>query len=162
MMEEWKMQLYTEQDFAATKRTLLMRAVVFSAIVVIAAAAMGLFVSIFRSRLANILAAVVGSCLAYAYLSVKVMPWFRYWIYQNDMRQGLSRETDAWYVTCSDSTRISDGVAFHEFIVRVGDGEEDERLFFWDDDKKLPELKEGQKLHIRSFGNYITELQIMD
>ena len=35
---------------------------------------------------------------------------------------------------------------------------EEQLLFYLDDDKKLPDLKEGQKLHIRSFGNYITEL----
>ena len=156
------MQLYTEKDFAATKRTLQMKIAVFSMIVLVTAVAMGLFVSVLRNRIAVIAAGIAGACLCYAYLSLKLMPWFRYWVYQNDMRHGMSRETDAWFVTCSDSTRISDGVPFHEFIVRVGDEEEDERLFFWDDDKKLPELKEGQKLHICSFGNYITELHIED
>ena len=154
------MQLYTEQDFAATKRTFIGRIVIFAGMILVTAVMLGLFVSVFRNRIAVIATAVVGACLCYAYLAMKLMPWFRYWVYQNDMRQGMSRETDAWFVSCSDSTRVADGVAFHEFIVRIGDGEEDERLFFWDDDKKLPEIQEGQKVHIRSFGNYITELHI--
>jgi len=74
------------------------------------------------------------------------------------MKQGLSRETEAWFLSCSKDTRSSDGVEFREFIVRVDDDEDNERLFFWDNDKVLPEMKEGQKLFIRSFGNYITEL----
>ncbi|MBQ2957558.1 MAG: hypothetical protein IJE08_14005 [Clostridia bacterium] len=152
------MQLYTEQDFAATKKKLTVRAIILAALIICTAVLDGLFVSVLRNRIAVIVTSVVGACLSYAYLAIKVMPWFHYWAYQNDMRHGMSRETDAWFVSCTDSTRLSDGVAFHEFIVRVGDGEDDERLFFWDDDKELPDLVEGQKLHIRSFGNYITEL----
>ena len=156
------MVLYTEQDFAATKRKFLMRVLTLFVILGATIAAEALFMSVLRNRYAVWITAAVGCCLSYAFLTIKVMPWYHYLAYQNDMRHGMSRETDAWYVSCTDSTRISDGVAFHEFIARVGDGEEDERLFFWDDDKKLPELKEGQKLHIRSYGNYITELHIVE
>jgi len=152
------MQLYTEQDYAKTKKALSIRALVLAVLMAITGAAVALFCTALRQQHAVVAAAVIGSCLCYMYLTTKLMPWYRYWQYQNDMRHGLSRETDAWFVSCSDSTRISDGVAFHEMIVRVGDGEDDERLFFWDDDKELPKLAVGQKLHIRSFGNYITEL----
>ena len=152
------MVLYTEQDYVATKRQFWTRVLVLTAIIAAVIAAEALFTTVLRNRYAMWVVAAAGCCLIYAYLSIKLMPWYHYMMYQSDMRHGVSRETDAWYVSCTDGTRLSDGVAFHEFIVRVGDGEEDERLFFWDDDKKLPDLKEGQKLHIRSFGNYITEL----
>lgn len=152
------MQLYTEQDFAKTKKELKKRALWLGVLIAATVAAVALFVTALRNQYAVVAAAAVGSCLSYMYLATKLMPWFRYWQYQNDMRHGLSRETDAWFVSCSDSTRVSDGVEFHEFIVRVGESEDDERLFFWDDDKELPPLTVGQRLHIRSFGNYITEL----
>ena len=154
------MVLYTEQDFAATKKEFTRRVLILAAIIAAMIVASVLFLTVLRNRYAMWATAGVGCCLTYAYLAIKVMPWYRYWAYQNDMRHGMSRETDAWYVSCSDSTRESDGVQFHELIVRVGDGEEDERLFFWDDDKELPDIREGQKVHIRSFGNYITELHI--
>lgn len=154
------MVLYTEQDFAATKREFIMRILILAAILIAMIILEALFMSALRNRYAVWVTAGIGCCLSYAYLVLKVMPWYRYWAYQNDMRHGMSRETDAWYVSCSDGVRESDGVRFHELIVRVGDKEEDERLFFWDDDKKLPEIQEGQKVHIRSFGNYITELHI--
>lgn len=154
------MVLYTEQDFAATKREFIKRILILAAILIAMIILEALFMSALRNRYAVWATAAIGCCLSYAYLVLKVMPWYRYWAYQNDMRHGMSRETDAWYVSCSDGVRESDGVRFHELIVRVGDKEEDERLFFWDDDKKLPEIQEGQKVHIRSFGNYITELHI--
>jgi len=156
------MVLYTEQDFAATKRELSKRVLILAAMIAAVIALEVLFMTALRSRYAVWVTAGIGCCLCYAFLTIKLLPWYHYWAFQNDMRHGLSRETDAWYVSCSDSTRESDGVQFHELIVRVGDGEEDERLFFWDDDKQLPEIKEGQRVHIRSFGNYITELHIME
>lgn len=152
------MQLYTEQDFNQTKKILKQRCIALGGMFVATGAIMGVLVSVLRNRPAVIIATMICFCLCYAFLSIKLMPWFRYWRYQVDMREGLSRETDAWFVSCSDQTRLSDGVAFHEFIVRVDDSEDGERLFFWDGDKELPALTEGQQLHIKSFGNYITEL----
>ena len=152
------MQLYTKQDYEATKKALGKRGWILAAILLGTCALVALFLTIWRNRIAADATAVVGMCAAYFYLTVKLMPWYRYWSYQNDMRQGLSRETEAWFISCSKSTREADGVEFREFIVHVEDEEDNERLFFWDNDKVLPEIKEGQKLHIRSFGNYITEL----
>ena len=152
------MQLYTEQDFEQTRKILRQRWFAAGGMVVATGAIMGVFVSVLRNRPAVIIAAMICFCLCYAFMSIKLMPWFRYWRYQVDMREGLSRETDAWFVSCSDQTRVSDGVEFREFIVRVDDSEDGERLFFWDNDKALPALAEGQQLHIKSFGNYIKEL----
>ncbi len=156
------MQLYTEQDFAATRRTLKNRFLTLAALLIVTLGVYTVFVTAVRHHTAAMAVMMVGMCVSYAFVTIKLIPWFRYWRYQVDMREGMSRETDAMFVSCSDSLRVSDGVAFHEFVVRVGDKEEDERLFFWDDDKQMPPLKEGQALHIRSFGNYITELTSAD
>lgn len=152
------MQLYTEQDFINTRKAYRLRIVGLLAILAVTFALMGIFVSVVRNQIAVIAVTLVGFLLAYSFLTIKLMPWFRYWRYMLDLRSGRSRETDAWFVSCSDGKKLSDGVEFHEFIVRVGDGEEDERLFYWDGDKERPQLTEGQKVHIRSFGNYILEL----
>jgi len=152
------MQLYTEQDFQETSRALRKRALILTAILLGTIGLAVMFLTVWRNRIATDVTAAVGMCVAYFYLAVKLMPWYRYWSYQQDMKQGLSRETEAWFLSCSKDTRSSDGVEFREFIVRVDDDEDNERLFFWDNDKVLPEMKEGQKLFIRSFGNYITEL----
>lgn len=155
------MQLYTQQDFENTQQTFKKRAMILAAIVVGTIVLDVLFSTLLRNHVMTIATAVIGACAAYMYASVKMMPWFRYWQYLKDMRTGLSRETEGWFVSCSNTTRVSDGVEFHELIMRIGDGEEDERLFFWDDDKQLPEIEAGQKIRIRSFGNYITELHFI-
>lgn len=155
------MQLYTEQDYAVAKRKTGVRVAVFVIMILVIMGLMALFVTALRNRLAVSAVSIVGACLCYAYLINELMPWVRYWEYMKDIRTGKSHETEAWFVSCTDSTRKVDGVAFHEMIVRLGDGgEEDERMFFWDDDKTLPPVQEGQKLKIISFGSYITELYI--
>lgn len=154
------MQLYTEQDIRNAKRALSIRLMILGIILAVTIALMVVFMTVARNQIATIILATVGMCIAYAFLTIKLMPWFRYTRYLKDMRTGRSNVTEAWFVSCSDSTKISDGVAFHEFVVRVGEGEDDERLFFWDDDKQLPALSEGQKIRIRAFGNYIMELDV--
>ncbi len=156
------MQLYTEQDFEVTRQTLKKRVVILAVIIVVTIVMDILFVTALRHHIAALATALIGSWAAYMYASTQMMPWFKYWRYQEDMKTGLSREMQAQFVSCSSTTRISDGVEFHEFIVRVGDGEDDERLFFWDDDKQLPEIAEGQMMNIRSFGNYITALEFAE
>ena len=156
------MVLYTEQDFAAAKREYAKRILGLFLIIAAIVGLEALFLTALRNRYVAWVIGAVGCSLTYAYLTLKLMPWYYYWAYQNDMRHGLSREMDAWYISCSDGTRLSDGVAFHEMMVRIGDGEEDERMFLWDADKKKPEIKEGQKVHIRSYGNYVTELHIVE
>lgn len=152
------MQLYTEQDFMKTKKAFRLRVIILGVILAVTFTLMGIFVTVARNQIAVIATTAVGFLLAYGYLMIKLTPWFRYYRYQMDIRSGRSRETDAWFVSCSDGRKLSDGVEFHEMIVRVGDGEDDERLFYWDADKARPQLTEGQKVHIRSYGNYVLEL----
>lgn len=155
------MLLYTEQDYAAAKRKTGRRLAGFIMLLLAAVGLTALFVTVWRNRWAADAVAIVGACLCYAFLTIKLLPWIRYWQYLKDIQAGKTHTTEAWFVSCSDGTRRVDGVAFHEMIVRLGDGgEEDERMFFWDGDKELPPLQEGQKITLISFGNYITELLI--
>ena len=156
------MILYTEQDFENTRQTLKKRALILTAIIAVTVLLAAFFMTVVRNHIAVLVIPPLGGCAAYLYTAIKLMPWFKYWVYQNDMRTGLSRETDGWFVSCSSTARISDGVEFREFILRIGDKEEDERLFFWDCDKQFPEITAGQKIHLRSFGNYITELHFAE
>ena len=36
---------------------------------------------------------------------------------------------------------------------------EDARLFYWDDDKPMPELEKGEKIRITSYGNFVTGVE---
>ena len=75
------------------------------------------------------------------------------------MRNGQRRHTECSFLHFAPETRMHDGVEVHEMIVTVGTGEEDERLYYWDADKPEPALREGEKIQVESFGNFITALE---
>ena len=108
--------------------------------------------------LATYVPAAIG-CLFYAVLELKALPYARYARYLRDIKEGLSHEMDAEFVSFSDEPRTIDGVSFYDLIVRVGPDEEDERLFHFDAAQPLPDIKPGQQLSITSFGNFVTGLE---
>lgn len=101
----------------------------------------------------------VFACLFYAALELFAMPYVRYARFLRDVNSGLSRQTDAEYMSTSAEPRMNNGVLFYDFCVRVGPEEGDERLFYFDADKRLPDCLPGQWLRITSFGNYITSIE---
>ena len=113
----------------------------------------------FRLRFVAIGVTVLGAAILFFYSSVKLMPWYRYRRYLKDMGEGLRRVTQAQMVSVSDSSRAQDGVMCRDFLVRVDESEEGERLFFWDEDKPLPTIGQGQTLTITSYGNFVLKLE---
>ena len=161
-------ELYKEEDYQAAKRSMLLRFGVLAFILAVTIAVLTLFVTAWRNEPLAMLVCAIGASVMFFFMSLKVMPWFRYWRYQADIRRGRTHEMDCRFVSLSDGERISDGVAFREMIVMLDKEEEtnergekidDSRLLFWDADKKAPELKENELLHIRAFGNYIVSLE---
>ncbi len=154
------MELYKDEDFQATKRQTGFHFAVMAVILAATVALLAMFVTAWRSEIMAMAVCVVGACALFFYLSMKVLPWVHYWRFQADMRKGRAHEMDCRFVSLSDSERISDGVAFHDFIVTLedADSEDAQRLLLWDADKKAPELRPDQRLHVRAFGNYIIAL----
>ena len=95
------------------------------------------------------------ACVFYLLFDMKAMPNIKYCRYLNDIKQGLSRQTDAEFISIADVPRQSNGVMFYDFTVNAQDGE---KLFYYDADKERPSLVPGEAIHITSFGNYITAL----
>ena len=161
------MELYRDEDYQAAKRGMLVRFAILGLILAATVALLVLFVTVWRNELLAMAACMLGAALMFFFLNMKLLPWFHYWHYQADIRHGRTHDMDCRFVSLSDSERISDGVAFREFVVRLDKEEEknekgekidDQRLLLWDADRKAPELEEGQLLHVRAFGNYIVAL----
>ena len=152
------MELYRQSDYERTKKTLALHVAVAAVILLAFVALLAMFVSVCRNLSLAMLSCALGGALLTFYAVIKVMPWFSYWRYQVDIRRGRAHELDCRFVSASDGERVSDGVAFHEFIVALDEESQDERLLFWDADKAMPPLNPGQTLHIRLFGNYIIAL----
>ena len=155
------MELYKDEDYRATKRSALIRLGLVALILAATIALLVLFLTIWRNEILSMVVCAVGASLIFFCLSLKVMPWIRYWRYQADIRKGREHELDCRFVSLSDGTRMSDGVAFHDLIVTLDDaeGKDNQRLLLWDADKPAPDLKQDQRLHIRSFGNYVIALE---
>lgn len=151
--------LYGESDKVRTA-TALRKSLIALLCVLVPTIGVLIATLILRNKYVGIGVTIVGAWVCYYIIMQKMMPWFRYKRFLKDMDEGLSRATDGWFVSLSESPRLSDGVAVHDFVLRVGDEEEDERLFLWDDDKELPTLNAGDPVHIVSFSNFVKELNV--
>lgn len=157
------MMLYEEKDYAATRHVIKVRVVATALLAAVFVALLVLFLTIWRNVTLAMLASGVGGAVVLFYFVTQLLPWIRYGQYQSDIRHGRAHEMDCHFVSFSQSERISDGVAFHEMIIRLDGtkGADNERLLLWDADKELPPLHEEQPLHIRAFGNYIIGLDVL-
>ncbi len=150
--------MYTDQDLARAEGAKKKRLALAFSVLAIAVVVLVVGLVIRMEPLATFGTALFA-CLFYAALELYAMPHVRYARYLRDIKEGLSRETDAEYVSISSAPRTSSGVLFYDFVVRVGPEPEDERLFYYDADKPLPNFAPGAHVHITSFGNYITEIK---
>ena len=162
------MELYTDDDMNKTAAELRKRIVLACLLLAVIIVGVVLFCGPLRNQTALLATMAVGNVILFYLIVVKVIPWLRYYLYQRDIKRGRSHEMDCRFVSISDQERISDGVAFRDFVVTlapVDPDDEDERLaqqrlLLWDADKPEPKIEPGEWLHIRSFGNYITRCDV--
>ena len=112
-----------------------------------------------RNQFLSITTAVVGFVVSYFLWSFKVSPWVKYDRHLKEVKNGQKRATECEIKYFTPETRMMDGVEVNELIVTVGKEEEDERLYYWDADKPIPEVKEGDKVVVTSYGNFVVELK---
>ena len=153
--------MYTESDYrsaaAAVRRELLIVLGLLAVTVALLCTGLGI-----RSRLLAILGTIVGLWAVYSCYVIRFLPWFRYNRFLESLRTGRRRETECYFVSLADSVRTVDGVAIHDVSASLDPEGEDQRLFYWDDDKRpLPDVAPGQKLKIESFGNFITAWEVL-
>lgn len=113
------MILYSDKDYADTKRAITVRSVVAALILAAVAVLLTLFVTVWRNVTLAMLASGLGGALFYFYFATQLMPWVRYGLYQKDIRRGRAHDMDCRFVSISGGERMSDGVAFHEMVIRL-------------------------------------------
>ena len=140
--------MYGESDYKQASRQATLRVV---GALLLAAAFLAVMLVFNRMRLQ-------APTLATAAVGFVVVFFLLYNRFLREMRNGQRRHTECSFLHFAPETRMHDGVEVHEMIVTVGTGEEDERLYYWDVDKPEPALREGEKIQVESFGNFITAL----
>ncbi len=152
--------MYTENDFRCAEKQSKLRLALLILLACVFFAGM-ILMNRLRIQAASMAVAGGGFVLVYFLWSFKVSPWISYNRYLREMKNGRKRDTECDFVSFETETRMRDGVEVHELIVKVGEEEEDERLFYWDADKKNPEFHEGDRLLITSYGNYVVDLKVL-
>ena len=167
------MELYKEQDYADAKRRMLMRIAGAVLILAVTVALLILFVGPWRNAVMPMVVCAVGACALFYYMSVKAMPWIRYYFFLTDIKKGRAHEVDCAFKELSDGEKVSDGVTFHPFIVELTETAEDsaaakdakntdsERMLLFDADKTAPPMKPGDHIRVRAFGNYIIAIEAL-
>ena len=150
--------MYSESDFAMAKSTMIKQLVIAGCCLAVFLVAMivGL---VLRVKILAIAAPLAGSWIFYTLWVVKCMPWIRYNVFLRNMKEGRRRVTECYYMDVANRVRIVDGVQIHDMNASLDAQGEDARLFYWDDDKPMPEFAKGQKIRITSFGNFITDIE---
>ncbi|MBR4235148.1 MAG: hypothetical protein IKR85_03705 [Clostridia bacterium] len=149
--------MYTEQDFIDAARQTKLRVALGIALICIFVILTVTF-RIMDIEALVLISAGLGFALVCFVWSMKISPWVKYNRFLKEMRNGRSRTCECSFISFANETRFYDGVEIYDMNVTVGDREEDERLYLFDADKPLPALKAGEKLTVKSFGNFVKEI----
>lgn len=150
--------MYTEKDFETVARQARLRLI---GLIALGAAFLAIILVVNHQRLEYLTMALggVGFIAVYFVASFKVAPWIRYNRFLREMKAGRKRTLACTFHGFSPELRTHDGVEVYDMNVSVGEGEEDQRLYYWDADKAQPTLEEGQQVIVESFGNFVVSVE---
>ncbi|MBQ1256498.1 MAG: hypothetical protein IIX93_04400 [Clostridia bacterium] len=150
--------MYTEADFISASKNSRIRLILFLILALAFVAVMLVFNSM-RNQFLTCLTAAIGFAVMFFLWTFKVSPLVKYNRHLKEIKTGQKRTTECEFVYFTPETRFQDGVEVHDFVATVGPEEDDERLFYWDNDKKAPELKAGDKITVTSYGRFVIGLE---
>jgi len=150
--------MYTEQDYTAAGRMKKKEIYIAVGILLAALAAMCVGVAV-RLRPLALVSPVVGGWIFFTLWTVKCLPWIRYDRFLNEMKEGRKRDTECFFWDVAGRVRIVDGVQIHDVNASLDEQGEDLRLFYWDNEKPMPQIEKGRRVRITSYGNFITGIE---
>ena len=150
--------MYTEQDYTAAGKMKKKEIYIAVGILLAALAAMCVGVAV-RLRPLALVSPVVGGWIFFTLWTVKCLPWIRYDRFLNEMKEGRKRDTECFFWDVAGRVRIVDGVQIHDVNASLDEQGEDLRLFYWDNEKPMPQIEKGRRVRITSYGNFITGIE---
>lgn len=156
--------MYDQTDLDDVQRRLKkQRLIALIPSVLLLAAGIAIFVvgRMHRSDKAWMLTALLtilgGGCYLFIYgLFIKPAKAYRALI--QDMLHGRLRQTEGIFKSFAQETCDREGLPFHALMLNVGDRDdgEDDRLFYWDAQKPLPQMELGNRVRIFSNDNRVS------
>jgi len=116
---------------------------------------------VLRVQWATILATVLFGGLLIFLWGMKLTPPLAYSRHLAGVREGLSRAAQGLLIRIDPETTFRDGMDFHAVWLDAGGrgDAQDERLFYWDAAKPLPDVPPGARVEIISHANTVIALQ---
>lgn len=153
--------MYTKTD--ALQATQDMRRWVFVCALIFALCLGAVSVGVaLRSRLIATGGGILFAFFGYFLLDNCLMPRVRYLKQLREIETGLTRELRCRFVSLGDAPRMVNGVWCYDFLCKVGEEEQDERLFRLDAKKELPDFAPGDELTVHSQDNFVTAIERID
>ncbi|MCR4622801.1 MAG: hypothetical protein K5663_12050 [Clostridiales bacterium] len=150
--------MYTSDDytkaFGKTKAK-----VIFGAALIGLGLAGVIALTLLKQKIALYIFAAVMYLVCFFVWSFKIAPWLKYRKFLKELKTGQRKHASLIYRGTAAETRMYDGVEVWDMDFYDEDGET-ERLMVFDAEYPLPELAEGQKVKVESYGSFITKLDL--
>lgn len=147
---------YTQQDIQQNKQELNKKGLCFLAALLLYLAASIYFV-IARQQFACTLFSLVILPGIFFCFAVYLLPPLRYARFLRDVFEARRHEHRFTFTHFEPDLNTRDGVSFYPMIVT--DDEGFEHRLYWDSQKPLPTLTQGQQITVTTFGQSIVELE---
>lgn len=154
--------MYTQQDLdellAQKKRRWLMLAI--PEIAMLIGVVVSLVVRI--EWLTTLLTCLMGALLIFCY-DLLLKPLRCYEKHLRGVLEGRTRTLEGTFKRMETEDSLVEGVSYRGMIVSAGDpkDEEDDRLFYYDLQKPLPQLTEGERVRVVYHDREIASLEVM-
>ncbi len=142
--------MYTEQDLLSINKQLKTRWTLLGVIALLFVAGIVYSLIIRMEALTAGLTIVLGAILIFVF-DLAIKPLHRYAALLRNLLHGRTRQLDCAYLHIDADISLVDGVKYYGMTVLQQDedgGDPFERLLYWDAQKPIPQLEQGEKLHI--------------
>ena len=141
--------MYTEQDYADICAQIKQRRLLLAGVIVS---------FVFRVRwITTALSLVLGAGIIFCE-GLLLSPLRAYRRHLNNVLHGRTRTTTGAFKEMEEVAVDRDGVKYYPMMLSVGnmDDPEDDRLFYYDAQKPIPDWKSGDMLHIVSYDKFVS------
>ena len=160
--------LYNEETFASLKKQISkrQRLLLLAAVAVLAAVIASMILDDHKENrpvLLTTLLVIFGGGALIFFWDLTIKPLRSYAKHIDSALHGRSHEALAVFDRVSAEDSVIDGLTFRDLIF-LGEADrhgERERMFYWDMELPLPDLKKGQELRLTYYDRFLTGYEIL-
>ena len=150
--------MYTSRDYEKAFGKTNARIILGVALIALGVAGI-VTLTLLRQKIALYIFTAVMYLVCFFVWSYKIAPWLKYKKFLKELKSGQRKHATLIYRGAAFETRMYDGVEVWDLDFYEEDGQT-ERLLVLDAEYKKPELQEGQKVKVESYGSFITKLEL--